>query len=135
MKRVFADTFYFLALANPRDFAHRAAVRLKLGEDTQLVTTAWVMTELADAFASVADRTLFQRIWDNLRTDPGTLVVPADPKWFEAGLALYLARADKNWSLTDCISFEVMREQGIVEALTGDRHFVQAGFRALLLVR
>jgi hypothetical protein len=51
---------------------------------------------------------------------------------FEAGTDLYSRRSDKEWSLTDCISFVVMQEQGIGEALTGDRHFEQAGFRALL---
>ena len=50
----------------------------------------------------------------------------------ERGLALYRARPDKAWSLIDCISFMVMTERGITEALTGDHHFEQAGFRAPL---
>jgi predicted nucleic acid-binding protein len=50
---------------------------------------------------------------------------------FELGLKLYSERSDKDWSLTDCISFEVMREQGLKEALTGDHHFKQAGYQAL----
>ena len=56
----------------------------------------------------------------------------ADSFYFDEGVRLYVARPDKDWSLTDCISFVVMRERGITEALTGDRHFEQAGFVALL---
>ncbi len=50
----------------------------------------------------------------------------------EQGLALYTRRSDKDWSLTDCISFVVMKAEGIEEALTGDHHFEQGGFVALL---
>jgi uncharacterized protein len=59
-------------------------------------------------------------------------IVPPTQTLFEQGIAYYAARADKDWSLTDCISFIVMAEQQITEALTGDHHFEQAGFRALL---
>jgi hypothetical protein len=58
--------------------------------------------------------------------------VPASRELFDSGWALYQDRPDKDWSLTDCISFVAMRERGIIEALTGDHHFEQAGFRALL---
>jgi predicted nucleic acid-binding protein len=58
--------------------------------------------------------------------------VPASPELFQRGVELFRARPDKEWSLTDCISFVVMTEKGLSEALTGDRHFEQAGFHALL---
>jgi uncharacterized protein len=45
---------------------------------------------------------------------------------------MFAARSDKRWSLTDCISFVVMQERGLTEALTADRHFEQAGFSILL---
>jgi uncharacterized protein len=61
-----------------------------------------------------------------------TTIVPDAVSWFEQGVTLYTARADKNWSLTDCISFAVMEARGIREALTGDHHFVQAGFVPLI---
>jgi predicted nucleic acid-binding protein len=54
-----------------------------------------------------------------------------DPTRYQAGFDLFASRPDKNWSLTDCISFAVMSERGITEALTQDQHFVQAGFRAV----
>ena len=68
----------------------------------------------------------------NARANPAIQVVPATAPLFDAGLALHAQRSDKSWSLTDCISFVVMAEHGITDALTGDHHFEQAGFRALL---
>jgi predicted nucleic acid-binding protein len=59
-------------------------------------------------------------------------VVSVDTRLFEDGLSLYQSRPDKTWGLNDCISFVVMNERGLTDALTSDRHFVQAGFRALL---
>jgi predicted nucleic acid-binding protein len=67
-----------------------------------------------------------------LREQPDLEIIPADDALFEAGLSLYESRSDKDWSLTDCISFVVMERQGCSEALTGDHHLIQAGFRALL---
>ena len=60
-------------------------------------------------------------------------IIAASDDVFDRGADLYDRRPDKDWSLTDCISFEVMTDRAVKEALTGDRHFTQAGFRALLL--
>jgi predicted nucleic acid-binding protein len=65
--------------------------------------------------------------------DPNATIVAATHERFEEGIALCSYRMDKDWSLTDCISFIVMQNQGLTDALTADRHFEQAGFRALLL--
>jgi predicted nucleic acid-binding protein len=67
-----------------------------------------------------------------LQTKTDLTIVPLSRSLLEQGLALYEQRVDKEWSLTDCISFIVMKQAGITEALTGDRHFEQAGFTALL---
>lgn len=69
---------------------------------------------------------------EDLRQDPAVTIVPPDSRLFDEGIQLFASRADKAWSLTDCISFVVMKKEGITEALTGDRHFEQAGFVALL---
>jgi uncharacterized protein len=58
--------------------------------------------------------------------------VAASSELLKRGLALYDGRPDKEWQLSDCISFVVMEDEGITDALTGDRHFEQAGFQALL---
>jgi len=59
-------------------------------------------------------------------------VVPLSHEIFDQALDFYHQHHDKQWSLTDCTSFIVMQQRGITEALTGDRHFEQAGFTALL---
>ncbi len=132
MTAVFADTFYFLALVNTTDSAHEKATTFSVSREDAIITTAWVLTELADALCNSSHRRAFQRVFDGLKADSGTSIVPPSRSLFDRGIELYNARDDKDWSLTDCISFVVMEEHGIKEALTGDRHFEQAGFRALL---
>jgi predicted nucleic acid-binding protein len=67
----------------------------------------------------------------SLLADPAIRVIPQSRASFQSGLDLYLARPDKGDSLTDCISMQTMRREGIAEVLTNDRHFEQEGFRAL----
>ena len=128
----FADAFYFIALLSPNDAAHPATVEFTDRFDGRLLTTAWVLTELADGLCAPGSR---QKVCDfirYLRSDPQVEIVAPSQELFDEGLSLYESRGDKAWSLTDCISFVVMTEQKISDALTGDRHFEQAGFRALL---
>lgn len=132
MTPVFADTYFFLALINPRDSAHGAAVAAAHSRRGPLLTTAWVLTEVADGLARTADRHLVARIIADLDQEPRDIVVTPSQNLFDRGLRLYLARSDKHWSLTDCVSFAVMEEFHVKEALTADHHFEQAGFVALL---
>ena len=131
MSNYFADTFYYLALINPHDATHDRAVALSQELRGGQVTTAWVLTELADALAA-SQRASFLALLKRLRKQPHVTIVPAGQELFEQGVDLYERRPDKTWTLTDCISFVVMEERGIREALTGDHHFEQAGFVALL---
>lgn len=130
--RVFADTYYYLALIIPRAEKHQQAVAFAEQFTGQLVTTAWVMAEVANALGETRHRATFPRLLDGLRHNPQSVVVPPDAALFDQGVELYRQRPDKGWSLTDCISFLVMKQEGITEALTGDHHFEQAGFAALL---
>ncbi len=132
MKAVFADTGFFLAVINSRDQYHSAAVELNATVAAPLVTTAWVLLELANAIAASRARAQFDHLLKRLRTQPDVEIVAADQALFDRGCQLYVSRGDKEWSLTDCISFCVMQERGLKEALTHDHHFGQAGFRALL---
>jgi hypothetical protein len=132
VKPLFADTFYFLALLNLDDGAHgRVLSHLETRIDP-LLTTACVLTEVADALATPGMRESFPRLLAALRADPACTIVPTTQGLLEQGVELYAQRLDKGWSLTDCISFVVMRQQGVTEALTGDHHFEQTGFTALL---
>ena len=132
MKNLFADSFFYFAVLNSNDAAHEQAEAFLDHLDGQIVTTAFVLTELADGMADPLDRGTFIRLHEALSTDPSVTIVPAGAALFADGLALYAKRPDKEWSLTDCISFVVMQRHGLTEALTGDHHFEQAGFAALL---
>jgi predicted nucleic acid-binding protein len=128
----FADSFVFLAMLNRRDRKHAAAVAALGNSRDRLVTTAWILTELADGLCAARSRGAFVSLEARLKGDSRFTIVPASAQLFDEGLELYRQRPDKDWSLTDCISFIVMRQRGIVEALTGDHHFGQAGFVPLL---
>ena len=132
MTGVFADTFYFLALLNPKDAAHTRAAAFTLAFEGEMTTTAWVLTELADALSHPPNRIKFLAAVDQLKNNPQGRIVLPTPELFADGIQLFKSRPDKEWSLTDCISFVVMQKESINEALTGDRHFEQAGFVALL---
>jgi predicted nucleic acid-binding protein len=132
MNAHFGDTFYFLALVSRDDAAHERAVAYFRGSRPPLITTAWVLTEVADALAAPAQRPTFLALRSALRADPEATIVPPSEQLFERGIDLYAKRMDKEWSLTDCISFVVMSEMSLTDALTADHHFEQAGFRALL---
>jgi len=132
MKAVFADTYFYLALLNRRDAAHARVVRVMRELAAPVVTTAWVMAEVADAMASPMHRVGFSRFFDALGQDPNVTTIPASDELFLRGMRLYAERPDKERSLTDCISFTVMQDEGLSDVLTADHHFEQAGFRPLL---
>lgn len=132
MKSVFADTFYYIALLDAKDSAHERAVRATRELDSAKVTTAWVLLELANALSASRHRTVFARFLDLLRANPDVIIYEAEKELFDRGVEIYRDREDQQWSLTDCISFVVMQREDLTEALTGDRNFEQAGFRALL---
>ncbi len=132
MPAAFADTAYYLALLSVRDALHARAVALSHSLNRPVVTTAWVIQELADGLSAPPARIGFMRFLHSLEADATITIVEPDADLWRRGLSLYGARPDKAWSLTDCISFVVMTERGLTDALTGDHHYEQAGFRALL---
>ena len=132
MSRAFLDTAYILAILNPRDALHAKAMALSRSSYSRLVTTEAVLIEVADALCQPPRRARAVEAIDDLRAAPDLRCVSVVGTLFARGLDLYRERQDKDWSLTDCISFVVMKDERIDEALTADIHFVQAGFRALL---
>src|SRR5262245_49144512 len=128
---VFADTSYFVGLLHPADQYHARAVALA-GSVRSLITTQYVLVEVASSFARAVDRGRFLALLTLLESDPRARIIAADDELFRAGVDLYRQRPDKDWSLTDCISLVVMQREGMTDALTADRHFEQAGFVALL---
>jgi uncharacterized protein len=135
MSRIFADTVYWIAAANRKDQWHTKVVRAvrSLGA-MMLVTTEEVLDEFLThysghdpAMRGVAASTVRKAL-----SNPLVTVLPQSHQSFLSGLALYEARPDKGYSLTDCISMETMRAEGISEILTHDNHFTQEGFTILL---
>ena len=131
-KAVFADTFYFLVLLNQRDAAHKRAVAASREPGLRLVTTEFVLLELADALCLPHQRNEVLALFNLVATDPAFQLVHASGELIERGRKFYRDRPDKAWPLTDCISFIVMQDHGVSRALTADHHFGQAGFKVLL---
>ena len=132
MTACFAETFYFLALLNRRDDAHREAIAIAQSLHRPIVTTGWVLTELADGLADTPGRMAFPRFLERFRSDPRAEIVAMTDLLFDRAVGLYASRPDKAWSLTDCVSFVVMSDRGITDALTADHHFEQAGFTLMM---
>ena len=132
MSRWFVDTYYLLALLSPEDEGHAKALAFARQRRGRFFTTQWVFMELLDGVADTAHRSSAVAFLETFTSQANVSVVPASDDWFNRGLRLYHDRPDKEWSLTDCISFLVMKDLGIREALTADHHFAQAGFTALL---
>jgi predicted nucleic acid-binding protein len=132
MSTVFADTYYFVALLSRRDLRHAKAVQFRAGQEHRLLTTDWVLIEVADRLARSSVRHFASELIADLRSSNDCEVVPFSSELFDQALAYYGRHRDKDWTLTDCTSFLITRERGIKEALTGDRHFEQAGYIAML---
>jgi uncharacterized protein len=133
---LFLDTSYVTALVNTRDQWHETALRWErrlAGERRSLVATEFILIEIADALAAVRFRAHALKIVATLRSSALVEIVPVSTGLFQTALMLYEARPDKDWGLTDCTSFVVMKQRNLTEALSTDDHFRQAGFRALLL--
>jgi uncharacterized protein len=133
VRAIFADTFFWVALANPEDSRYPDALALdNVLSDALIVTTDEILTEFMTFFsADPWQRNRAAATVRSLFAEPEVRVFPQRRDSFLAGLSLYEARPDKGYSLTDCISMQTMRKEGLTEVLTNDRHFAQEGFRVL----
>lgn len=132
---IFLDTAYVYALVNTRDEWHHEALswQKKLERERRgIITTELILVEIADGLAAIRFRTQAAQVIAALQSSPFVEVVAVSSESLNLALELYSQRGDKEWGLTDCVSFLVMRERGLLESLTVDTHFQQAGFRALL---
>lgn len=132
MTPCFADTYFFIALLFENDDAHATALRWAANPPERLYTSTWVLTEVADALALPGRRERFWPFLQFLQSNPSVTIVPAEQTLFDRGVSFYSQRPDKAWSLTDCISFVIMHDHNLRDALTGDHHFEQAGFNVLM---
>jgi predicted nucleic acid-binding protein len=135
VKFIFADTGYWVALLNPRDNLHSKAKKLAQSlQPVHIFTSEMVLAEVLNDFSKRGEylREAAVEFIEALYRDPNTTIIPQTTHQFRDALKLYNQRPDKEWSQTDCVSFNIMQEHEIVEALAYDKHFVQAGYTALM---
>lgn len=133
---VLLDTSFVVALENKDDSHHDRAKQLDgefLREQAQLVLHWGIMLEIGDGYARVGRRAKGLQLLSKFRDEAEYQIRPISDMLLQNSLELYRSRPDKDWGLTDCVSFALMQKEGITEALTADIHFRQAGFKALLL--
>lgn len=132
--RVFLDASFVIALLNCRDQLHARALLLvpRLEQAAEVWTTEAVLVEIGNALSATDRAAAAALIAQCYQTPTNVRVVMIDAALFQQALQLYASRHDKEWGLTDCISFVVMKAQNLVEAATADHHFRQAGFQPLL---
>lgn len=134
-RKVFVDTAAWLALVNKSDVAHQKARTVRdalLKVHIQFVVTNYVMVEIANALCKVPQRETAVKLINSIEMTKNIQIVEIDKEIYKEAWQVYSTYLDKDWSLTDCMSFVVMREKGITEAFTTDKHFEQAGFNILL---
>lgn len=135
---VFWDTVAFVALGNARDDLHEAATNISrelARAQAHVLTTDAVLIEVANTFSKVAFRPIVWQLMEAMQASVAlraATIVHVDKDLWQRGWQLYRVRSDKNWGLTDCISFVVMEDYGVQRAFTYDQHFEQAGFTRLL---
>jgi len=134
---IFVDSAYYIAVFRPRDQLHARALAVgsSLARDgMSFVTTDAVLVEFLSFVARTPAGTRLAAVEfvQDVRTRPALDVVPQTPALFDAALDLYRRRADKTYSMVDCISMVVCRQRKIRDVLTADNDFAQEGFTVLL---
>jgi predicted nucleic acid-binding protein len=128
----FIDTGYLIGLINPSDELHARAVEWSGRVSLPVVSTDYVFLEVLNYFSATPFRIRAHEVLHRLATDPAFELVHVETVRLAKGMELHRRRADKDWSLTDCVSFILMEERGMTSALAYDRHFEQAGYESLL---
>jgi len=130
---ILVDSGYLIALAEPRDSLHAVAMRWSRTVNEPLLLTDYILIEVINHLSRTPQqRAKSHLVLDEIRLDLQYVLVPASQDLLQQGLLLHRRRPDKAWSLTDCISFTLMRDRGVTQALAHDIHFTQAGFEALM---
>ncbi|MCP4402508.1 MAG: type II toxin-antitoxin system VapC family toxin [bacterium] len=132
--KIFIDTSYVLALFNQDDSYHAAAKRWAPALfSEQFLTSQAILLEIGNAFSKITLRKSGVGILRRFEQDEHIEIIPHSPELHEKAMQMYESRMDKEWGLIDCVSFVIMQNNHVTQALTSDSHFKQAGFRALLL--
>lgn len=135
MDRVFVDTAAWLALVNKTDEFHEKAKDVRkrlLEEEATFITTNQVIIEVANSLSKPRFRKAVVGLITSIWESENITVVKIEDEIYSRSWEMYKDRDDKEWSLTDCMSFVVMEDKAIQSAFTTDHHFEQAGFTILL---
>ncbi len=133
---VFLDTSFSIALTIEKDNYHERAIDLteQIGiAETRIFTTQAVILEIGNSLSKLKYRRAAVGIIQRLQNDSNVSIISLTGELYDQAFELFSSRPDKEWGLVDCVSFVVMKAENIEAALTTDEHFLQAGFRALLL--
>ena len=132
MPRYFVDTFYLVALSDPRDQGHARVLTFSRSlRDYHLYTVDEVLAEYLTFYSASRPHVREDAVQTvrHVLADPNMTVMPQSRTSFLDALAFYASRLDKQYSLTDCVSMQAMRREGLTDVLSNDRHFTQEGFR------
>jgi predicted nucleic acid-binding protein len=129
---VFVDTSFVVALVNKNDQYHSLAVDLTERFNEQgLVTTDAILLEIGNALSRNFKQESVEII-EHFLTSDDVKVIHLYPPLFRKAFDFYKSHSDKQWGLIDCVSFVVMKELAVTDALSADKHFEQAGFKVLM---
>ncbi len=132
---VFVDTSAWLALINKSDVFHVKAKNIRdilLRDNIQFIVTDYVIVEVANSLSKIPWRSSAIQLINSIQLSENTRVVEINKEIYNEAWGLYSNRTDKEWGLTDCASFVVMKRYAITVAFTNDHHFEQMGFNILL---
>lgn len=132
---VFVDSFAWIAVINKSDNYHRISLKTLeefLNKHVNLITTNYAIIETINALSKVEFRKAVIEFINKLERSPSVEIVKITDEIYNNAWALYQQRMDKNWGITDCTSFEVMRMFNIRKAFTNDKHFEQAGYSVVV---
>jgi predicted nucleic acid-binding protein len=132
---VLFDTSGFFALMDARDPAHLKATRWLESQRSRArpVTTEWIVGETCTLLVARKRPHLVAGFLDYLGRSTALLVLNPDEGLLVSAKQLIRRQAEQGYSFVDCLSFCVMKERRISQALTADEHFLKAGFSALLV--
>lgn len=132
---VFVDSFTWIAVINKSDNYHEVSLKTMeelLNKHVKLITTNYVVVETINALSKVEFRKAVIEFIDKLEKSPSVKIVKITDEIYNSAWTFYQQRMDKDWGITDCTSFEVMRMFNIKKAFTNDKHFKQAGYSSMV---
>ncbi len=135
MRTIFADTSGWLAIVVKSDLLHEKAVEIYLQllkSNCKFIVHDAILLEIGNGLSNVKARNTAVKLKENIENSNRVEIISLSSELIEGDWKLYAERLDKNWGIVDCISFVLMNDLKIAEALTADRHFEQAGFTKLL---